>query len=435
MANVSTFVVGAHSFKWGARARRETLDDTSLNDFLGTFTFYSLEQYQGGAPAQFSLNAGRPTTRVRQADVALFAGDDWRARPNLTLSLGLRYEAQTGIGDRADWAPRMGLAWGLDGGRRRQPKTILRAGAGIFYDRVPLAAMLNAQRYNGIAQQSYLILNPHVFPAIPPPAVLESESQPQQLRPLYSGVRAARLYQSSVGIERQLDASSKLTVAWIESRGLHLPNSRDINTPIDGAYPFGDPSIRLLTEDSGISRQRQLVATTNINRRRLMLFGYYALSSGQDNNEGLPADPYNLRAEWGPSTYGDVRHRAVFGSTMPLPGKFSVSPFLAANSGMPYNITTGFDPSNTGYPTARPALSGLWDARPALLQSQSFARSRHHPAQLRARPRGGEPGTSRSRTWAIRPRRSSGPADTGERRMGRSLAPQSPGPAADDDTT
>ena len=75
-----------------------------------------------------------------------------------------------------------------------------------------------------------------------------------------------------------------------------------------------------------------------------------------DNNEGLPADPYNLRAEWGPSSYGDIRHRAVGRHHRSAAGKFSVSVFLLANSGQPYNITTGLDPYNTGYPAARPAL-------------------------------------------------------------------------------
>ncbi|HEV2445201.1 MAG TPA: TonB-dependent receptor, partial [Candidatus Sulfopaludibacter sp.] len=104
--------------------------------------------------------------------------------------------------------------------------------------------------------------------------------------------------------------------------------------------------------------QRQLVVNTNVNRRRLTLFGYYALSYGWDNNEGLPADPYNLRAEWGPSAYGDVRHRAAFGATVPLLLKIGVSPFFAANSGTPYNITTGLDPAGTGFPTARPEWIG-----------------------------------------------------------------------------
>jgi hypothetical protein len=74
------------------------------------------------------------------------------------------------------------------------------------------------------------------------------------------------------------------------------------------------------------------------------------------DNEGLPADPYNLRAEWGPSSYGDLRHRAAGGVTVPLRWKFSVSVFLLANSGQPYNITTGLDPNSTGYAAARPAL-------------------------------------------------------------------------------
>jgi hypothetical protein len=353
LTNISTVTRGHHSFKWGGRARHSMLDDTSFNNFLGTFTFYSLDQYRSGTPAQFSLNAGSPATRVAQSDVGLFAGDDWRVRSNLTVSLGLRYEAQTGIADRADIAPRLGLAWKASG------KTVVRAGAGVFYDRIPINAMLNALRYNGVTQQSYLILNPAFFPAIPPVAVLQAESQPQQLRPLYNGIRAARLYQSSVGIERQLDAASKITITWIESRGLHLPDSRNINTPIGGEYPFGDPSIRLLSEDAGISRQSQLVANLNVNRKRVTLFGYYAISYGKDNNEGQPADPYNLREEWGPSTYGDVRHRAVFGSTESLPWKISVSPFLMVNSGIPYNITTGFDPNDTGFPAARPIINGV----------------------------------------------------------------------------
>jgi hypothetical protein len=77
------------------------------------------------------------------------------------------------------------------------------------------------------------------------------------------------------------------------------------------------------------------------------------------DNEGLPADPYNLRAEWGPSSYGDLRHRAAGGIAVPLPAKFSASVFLLANSGQPYNITTGLDPNSTGFPAARPALDPL----------------------------------------------------------------------------
>ena len=43
-------------------------------------------------------------------------------------------------------------------------------------------------------------------------------------------------------------------------------------------------------------------------------------------------------------------------ATVKAPWNFSVSPFLIASSGQPYNITTGLDPALTGFPAARPAL-------------------------------------------------------------------------------
>jgi len=348
-SSITIYSAGKHTVKWGGRARDARLTDTSRNNFAGTFTFYNLAQFEAGTPAQFSRNAGVAATQVNQADVGVFAGDDWRARSNLTLSFGLRYETQSNLGGRLDFAPRAGLAWSVH-------RMVVRAGAGAFYGRIPLSTTLNRLRYNGETQQSYVIFNPMFFPAVPSLADLAAAQEPQELQPVAAGLMTPRLYQASMGIERQFNQKSRVSLTEIESRGVHLPNSRNINTPVNGLYPFDDPTIRLLTESSGVSRQRQLVLNANVQLRRLFLFGFYALSYGEDDNEGLPADPYNLRAEWGPSSYGDMRHRAALGATMSLPGKWSVSPFFVANSGIPYNITTGLDPEMTGSPTARPAL-------------------------------------------------------------------------------
>jgi hypothetical protein len=348
-SSITILSAGKHIVKWGGRVRDARLTDTSRNNFAGTYTFYTLAQYEAGMPAQFSRNAGDPVTEVRQADLAVFVGDDWRVRSSLTLSFGLRYETQSNLGGRLDFAPRAALAWGLR-------KMVVRAGAGAFYDRIPPATTLNRLRYDGVTQQSYLIFNPAFFPAVPSIAELAAGEQPQELQPVAAGLVTPRLYQASVGIERQLNSKSRVSLTEIESRGVHLANQRNINTPLNGVYPFGDPTIRLLTESSGVSRQHQLVSNINGQWHRLVLFGFYALSYGEDDNEGLPADPYNLRAEWGPSTYGDVRHRVAMGADVPLPGKWSVSPFVVANSGTPYNITTGLDPELTGFPAARPGL-------------------------------------------------------------------------------
>ncbi len=349
LSNLTIHSAGKHTVKWGGRLRYARLSDVSRDNFAGTYTFYSLAQYEAGTPAQFSRNAGDPLTRVRQADLGVFAGDDWRARRNLTVSLGLRYQTQTNLGGRLDFAPRAAVAWNLG-------KMVLRAGAGVFYDRIPLATTLDSLRYDGVTQQSYLILNPTFFPAIPSIADLARGAQPQQLQPIAARFAAPRLYQSSIGIEKQLNARSRVSLTEIESRGLHLPDQRNINAPVEGIYPFGDRTVRLLAESSGVSRQRQLVANANAQWRNMFLFGFYALSYGQDDNEGLPANPYNLRAEWGPSTWGDVRHRLAIGGSIHLPGHWTASPFVVANSGTPYNITTGLDPQQTGFPSARPAL-------------------------------------------------------------------------------
>lgn len=150
LTNITTFTHAAHTVKWGARVRQSMNDDTSVNNFGGTYTFFggagplldannqpipgtsaqltALERYRrtllfqqaglspdlirayGGGASQFSLSAGTPATSVNQFDIGLFLNDDWRARPNLTLSYGVRYEAQTNAGDLANWSPRLGIA-------------------------------------------------------------------------------------------------------------------------------------------------------------------------------------------------------------------------------------------------------------------------------------------------------------------------------------
>jgi hypothetical protein len=148
-----------------------------------------------------------------------------------------------------------------------------------------------------------------------------------------------------------------LSSQYLESRGVHLQNTRNINAPVNGIYPFGDSGLRLLTESTGLSRSHQLFFSPNVNYKKLFLFGFYVYSHGRDNNEGEPADPNNLKAESGPSTFADVRHRFVMGTSIPLPLKISVSPFITANSGTPYNITTGQDSNLDGFASERPSLN------------------------------------------------------------------------------
>ena len=399
LSNNSTYTRKTHTIKWGGRLRQSYTDSTSVSNFGGTYSFLggsgpvldannqpiagtstdltALEVYQrtlifqkagmsdaqirllGGGTSQFSLSAGTPLTSVRQFDAGLYLNDDWRARPNLTFSYGLRYETQTNISDHGDVSPRVALAWGIDGKGSQAAKTVLRAGFGLFFDRVNESVTLNELRYNGVTQQSYFILNPSFYPTIPSLAELAAGKQPQSLQFVDSGMKAAHTYQTSVGLDRQVTKSVKISAVYLNGRGTHLSRSRDINAPIGGLYPYGDSQLRYLTESTGFSRTNQIQISPSVNYKKLFLFGFYALSYGKTDAEGQAADPYNVRQEWGPSSFGDVRHRMVVGTSLPLPWKISVSPFLTASSGAPYNITTGRDTNGDSITMERPSIVAL----------------------------------------------------------------------------
>ena len=455
--NMTTYTQGAHTLKMGVRLRQSFNDDTSVNNFTGTYSFFAnnglsaLEVYRrtllyqsvgmppaqirlmGGGASQFSLSAGTPLASVSQLDAGLFVNDDWRVRPNLTVSYGLRYETQTNIGDYKDLTPRMGIAWGIDGGAKKQAKTVLRAGFGSFFDRVGDTVTLNADRFNGTTQSSYLLtanpLHPDpsvnaildLFPAIPALGVLASGQQAQTLQPFFKSLQVPRTYQASIGVERQINKYARITAQYVSSRGVHLLRTRNVNTPINGTYPYGDPDLRVLTESDGLSRTNQLIVSPNINYKKVFVFGFYSLGYGKSDAEGIPADPYNLRQEWGPSSSGDIRHRFLVGSSVPLPLKFSVSPFFFASSGAPYNITTGqLDAS--GFAAGRPALVagvsqpncktgsllfergfGCFDTKPAAGMQIIGRNSARGPSSVNLSLR-------LSRTWGFGKKGESGPA-------------------------
>jgi hypothetical protein len=301
---------------------------------------------------------------VTQFDIGLFFNDDWKLRPNLTLSYGLRYEAQTNISDKRDWSPRLSIAWGIDGKGTTPAKTVLRAGAGSFYNRVGDWETLNARRYNGITQQSYLLTNPDFFPNIPTPDALASRVQPQTLQLLAGTTQSPVLLFGTVGMDRQISKALKVSVNYIDLRALHFMRTRDINAPLPGTdvFPFGDDVVRMMRESSGLATQRQLVINPTFNYKKVSFFGNYQLQYTEADFDGLAANPYDLHAEWA-RAFGDIRHRINFGPTFPLPVKplkIMVNTVFIYNSGAIYNITTGLpDPSGDGAAVQRPALVNL----------------------------------------------------------------------------
>ena len=347
LQNFTTIAKGAHGLKVGMRLRALTLNDTSPTNFLGTYLFTSLVQYQqvvlgipGVFPTEYTRSAGAAQAALSRIDVAPFFQDDWRMRPNLTLSLGLRYETQTNIHDWHDIAPRIGFAWSPDGGSKGNGKTVVRGGFGMFYDRFSESLTLEADRYNGSAQQSFVVFNPTFFSFTQVPTLAEVEAQAtgrQWLFQVQPGLRAPRTMQSALGVERQLPWNTTVASTFLYAKGEHLLRS------IVG-LPEGQAIEQV--QSSGSYRQTQWMTnvTSRINKN-ISFFAFYVLSKAMSDTDGaytFPVDSNNLAQEWGRSSL-DTRHRFMLAGSLMTRWGVRLSPFITARSGSPFNITTGQD--------------------------------------------------------------------------------------------
>jgi hypothetical protein len=388
LQNYTSVAMGKHFLKFGGRLRVEHEVSFSGAGFNGTFVFPDLSTYQtaaqaiaGGANAapgaiQFSLNAspagGVPTIPVTVADAGLYVQDEWRVRSNVTLSYGLRFETQNAIHDHADWAPRVAVAWGVGGGKKSPPKTVLRAGWGIFYDRFDEGLVLNTDRFNGTTQQKYIVAatdgNPiDFFPNVPPVSELPVSQTTPTIYQIGPSLRAPYTMQGAVSLERQVTKVATVSVSYLNSRGVHQFLSVNANAPLpgtpysDGPRPLGDAAgnvYRYISE--GIFKQNQLITNFNVRAgAKLMLFGFYSLNYANSDAAGagsFPSNQYDISADYGRAAFA-VRHRFLVGGSIGMPYGFRLSPFMIVNSGMPYNVMVGQDLSDDSLLNDRPAFA------------------------------------------------------------------------------
>ncbi len=389
LQNYTSIVHGNHLIKFGGRLRAVTDSNVSLTNFNGAFTFSTLAAYEPNVqsgntclstliaalptvptPAalaqcgasQFSITTGQPQSDVTMVDAGLYAQDEWRIRPNMTLSYGLRFETQNDIHDHGDFAPRLSFAWGLGGGGKKSaPKTVLRAGYGIFYDRVPYNLVLQTERLNGFTQQQTIVAANTAM----------GQTSPTSYQ-FASGLRAPSTMQTAIGVERQVARSTTVAVTYINSYGEHQLFLRNANAPFPGTYPldpirpFGGTDNIYQYDSEGIFRQNQVIANfrTSIGTK-FSLFGFYTLNyansdlgsgggggggagggggggGGGGTSVSFISHQYDPMADYGRSQF-DVRDRGVVGGTISLPYAFRVNPFIIVSSGVPFNVTVGQD--------------------------------------------------------------------------------------------
>src|SRR5437016_1950707 len=180
------------------------------NNFIGTFTFSSLDEYIKGQPLQFTQTRGNPLLDVNQLELASFVQNDWKMTQKLNLSFGARYEGQTNISDHNNIDPRMGFAYQLT-------KTMaLRGGLGTFHQRLDQQIVEGLFRLDGTRQQQIIISHP----TFPDPFVNGGIALvPISIRTRATGLVTPYTTDSSISLEKSLPKGLGLTFSWYTSRG------------------------------------------------------------------------------------------------------------------------------------------------------------------------------------------------------------------------
>jgi Carboxypeptidase regulatory-like domain/TonB dependent receptor/TonB-dependent Receptor Plug Domain len=266
----ASWTKGTHTLKVGI----DIADSEDYSYFIqtrnGSYTYSTVNafalDYSGNTTgaknwSSYGQAFGDPTVDRSIRDYGLYVQDQWRITPKFTANIGARYEfanlpqptlfnpnySQTGYihSPKNDIMPRLGLVYSLN------DKTVIRAGYGMFYARVPAATLQDLFTNNSVVVPFYSLSSaaqkaagpvfPNVLPAIPTVAGLSALSF-QFTDPHW---KVPYSEQGTFAVEHQFGSAIAATVSYIWSRGVDLYSERDVNLPAPGAnftYTFNDAS-------------------------------------------------------------------------------------------------------------------------------------------------------------------------------------------------
>jgi hypothetical protein len=360
---------GKHALNFGTRLRLEHEVNSSTTGFNGNYIYQSLSAYAAGTPSEYDVTAGNATAAVNLFDGALFFQDDWSARPNLTVSYGVRFEGQNRISDHADFAPRFAVSWAPGAKAGKKANTVLRAGYGWFYDRFTAANVLTAIHGNGVNQQNYVVKDPTFTTGAPTATELGSGyAASPTIYDVAPGLKASLNMQAAVGVDHSFGKYVTLSATYVNSRGVHQYLSDNINayeaatydaTTGTGVRPNGINENVYQFQSGGVYNQNQLMLNYSVRAKKVSLFGFYVLNSAKADTSGatyFPSMQTNPGADYGRAAF-DVGSRFLLGGNYQAPFGISFSPFLVVDSGTPFNITIGQDLNGDNQYNDRPAYA------------------------------------------------------------------------------
>jgi hypothetical protein len=356
----------------------------SETNYLGVFTFSSLDDYVAGRPITYRKTTGNPVVDVKQLEFAAFIQADWRVNPKLNVGAGARYQAQQNLHDYNNLGPTFQIAY--------QPRTgtVLRAGGRLSYQTYFIGNTETLLRQDGLGHQvETVILNPSFPDPFANGSTSTSGLNNASIRTRDPKLGAPYNINSAVTLEQNLKKGWRFSTSFDVTRGVHNIRTRNINAPYPGTVLPDDlfnrlnsfnPLVQAAARDQ-VDRMRplypnvgniyQFESTAESFSKNMGLrlytpnsfavhgigingFVQYTLGWAHDNNSAV--NQYDWRSEWAHSPF-DTRHRYISNLNLRLPKDTSLAFLIFANSGRPYTMTTGKD--NNGDQTTNDRPEGV----------------------------------------------------------------------------
>ncbi len=423
-----TYLFGDHDLKMGADLNITDTAQAFYGWGGGYYVFATLEDFVDQNHFQFTqrvgLNGfstpGSGTIDIGQKEMALYVQDTWRPKPGLTIDLGLRWEGQWNpqapvmdqglqslnpanpgldtIGlvqgdipnDLNNIAPRFGFAWDPENDGR----TVVRGGAGIFYSRTNLLLMANSFTANGYRQALFFLFGddqpftyPGTFPeaGLPPGDPLYDNLPRSDIAFFDNAFNNPRTTRFNLGVEHEVRPNLSLGADFVfaDTKNGHRRTNENLLPPI-GTDAFGrglydrstiDGDYNQFQVEGSTARRRYTSFVLSARKRFADDFQFQAfytwsdLMTDDDNERDSSGfrntQPESLGADWALSEM-HVRHRFVANAVFDLPADFIFSTLITAQSGSPFNVTSGNDDNNDGN---RNDYAVIDDSNRALAQS------------------------------------------------------------------
>ena len=362
------YVRGNHTMRTGIQVEGRHYRTDSQSNYLGTYIFSSDADYALGKPRNYTRRIGDPLITYGQLEAAVYVQDDFRIRPNLTFSPGLRYEVQTHVHDWSGFGPRLGLTWAPS----QNGRTTLRTSYGIFYNWLGSNVYEQTLRVNGFRQQEINIVNP-TYPELTGDITLNASN-----KYVLGDLKMERIHRYSAAVDRNFGPKVRSSVTFSLARYNNQLRGVNLNAPVNGVRP--DPLFANVIEvvPDASAHTYDFVPDISVNfaggirnadqakwnpLRTVIRFNYRHRRAYNNSDGAFSVSPSgSLADQWG-AQGGDVRHRMRGSVSTQALRNLNAQVSWDGNSGGPYTITTGTDDNGDSIFNDRPLLTPRNSAR------------------------------------------------------------------------